>query len=323
MKKVAKVVGGIGIAASALCTAASYITFNEVMNRDAKLFKTVADAFTKKQNANVEPTPPDERIEWFDKQTFERFSLVNDSGNTLAGFLLPAENPTDVFVFFSHGYRSSGKGEFSRIVKFYHDKGFNVFLVDHQAAGESEGKYISFGYYECRDCLKWLHFLKEKFGSDIQIIIHGNSMGSATVMMMCGSPDLPDNVKFAVADCGYTGVLDEFRFNLHNCHVPDFPVLYGANFFNRHICGFDFKDVSPLESVKHAKVPMLFVHGGADDFVPTEMCGKLFDACASEEKDMLIVDGAWHVESYPKGSSDYEAKLCSFIEKFIKVPVTV
>ena len=152
-----------------------------------------------------------------------------------------------------------------------------------------------------------------------QIILHGVSMGCATVTLMSGNPDLPKNVKFTVADCGYTSPWAEFDYQLKNAHVPSSPLLDGANFFNKRIAKYDFKKVDSVESVKHAQVPMLFIHGTKDDFVPTYMVNELYDACSSD-KDILLVEGAGHAESYPTDSAAYEAKVRSFIDKYITVP---
>ena len=83
--------------------------------------------------------------------------------------------------------------------------------------------------------------------------------------------------------------------------------------------GYDFQtDTNALEAVAKAEIPMLFIHGGADNFVPTYMVNELFDACAAPYKDKLIVDGAGHGESYYIDKVTYEKKIDEFIEKFIK-----
>lgn len=297
-----------------------YVVFYEVIARNAKIPGKINESGAEKQmKEKPELFAPDPREEWLNEQTFENYSITNVDGNKLKGYLLKADKPSDVYVFGSHGYRCWGKREFRRMTKFYHDLGFNVFIVDHQAHGESEGKYIGFGSHESRDSLQWLGFMLDTFGKDIQIILHGVSMGSATVMMMSGNPNLPKNVKFTVADCGYTSPWAEFDYQLKNAHVPTSPLLDGANFFNKHIAKYDFKKVDAVESVSHAQVPMLFIHGTKDDFVPTYMVHELYDAC-STDKDLLLVEGAGHAESYPTDSAAYEAKVKSFIDKYIAVP---
>jgi fermentation-respiration switch protein FrsA (DUF1100 family) len=142
-------------------------------------------------------------------------------------------------------------------------------------------------------------------------------MGSATVMLMSGSGRLPSNVKFVVADCGYTSAYNQFAHNAKGMHVPTFPLIDAANIFNRLISGYDFKDASPVEAVKKATVPMAFIHGANDDFVPTYMVNELYEACSSEHKELLIVEGAAHAESYPTDSENYEALINSFAEKYL------
>ena len=314
-KKSSLLLKAAGITAGAV-GALGFAVFHEIMHRDASLPEKMSKIINK-QPEPVEPVPMDERAVWFHKQALEEFKIINARGYKLKGYLLPAEQPSDVFVFGSHGYRSCGTGEFQCMAKFYHDKGWNVFLVDHQAAGMSEGKYIGFGYHEYRDCLQWLDFMNNHFGSDIKIVLHGVSMGSATVMLMSGSGRLPDNVKFAVADCGYTSAYNQFVHNTKGMHVPSFPIIDAANIFNRMISGYDFKDANPLEAVKKTKIPMAFIHGGNDDFVPTYMVKELFEACSSEHKEMLIVEGAAHAESYPTDTASYEALINSFAEKYV------
>ena len=316
MKKKSSLILKTACATAGVVGALGFAFFHEVMNRDARLSEKLGRIITK-QPEPAEPPVMDERSVWFYNQALDEFEIVNAKGFKLKGYLLPSDEPSDVYVFCSHGYRNCGTGEFHCIAKYYHDKGYNVFLVDHQAAGMSEGKYIGFGYHEYRDCLQWLDFMKNHFGKDIQIVLHGISMGSATVMLMSGSGRLPSNVKFVVADCGYTSAYNQFAHNAKGMHVPTFPLIDAANIFNRLISGYDFKDASPVEAVKKATVPMAFIHGANDDFVPTYMVNELYEACSSEHKELLIVEGAAHAESYPTDSENYEALINSFAEKYL------
>ena len=296
----------------------SFALFNETLNSQAKLFNAVRDSVSDKKGIQlVKPDKKDERKIWFNSCDFKEYSITNPAGHTLKGSLIPSETGSDVFVFCSHGYRSSGKFDFAYIAKFYHDLGYNVFMPDHRGHGSSEGKYIGFGYHESGDCLLWLDYLKQLFGEDIRFILHGVSMGSGTVTLMSGDAALPENVKFIVADCGYTSAWDEFKHDMKYVYLPAMPFLYGANIWNKIFNGFDFKDCSPIDSVKRAKVPMLFIHGDCDDFVPTYMVHQLYAAYEGEYKDLLLVKGAAHAESYLADSASYESKVKEFIDKFI------
>lgn len=316
MKKITKAV--LGTAAAA---ATSYYLVADLIDKlliDRRY--TVPQEFSDKvSGADISSLAEicEKNMKWLEGYGYEKYAITSDRGEKLAGYLMKPEKPSDIYVLGCHGYRSDGKKEFNAFAQYYLKKGINVFLIDHVAAGESEGKYISFDRYEYADALKWLTFMTETFGKDIKVIVHGVSMGAATVMMMSGAGNLSRNVKFIVSDCGYTSAWDEFEYKLKEMKIPTQPLLNTVNSINKHRAGFDFKDTSALESVKKASVPMLFVHGGADVFVPTYMAYILYDACASEEKDLLIVDGADHAQSFLDGQEQYEAKLDEFIEKFI------
>lgn len=313
---------GGAVAGCAAFAGVSYVIFDSVMNRNGQIFRKVADTMTAMQNKkNGKPAESAEavnpRVEWFNKQRYDVFEIESVRGYRLKGYFFEAEEKSDVYVFMSHGYRSCGLNEFNRMAEFYHDLGCNLLIVDHQAHGDSEGKYIGFGYYEYQDGLRWLDFLNEKFGNDIQIILTGVSMGSATVMMMSGSPCLPDNVKFTVADCGYTTAYDEFVHDLGMAKIPPRPILDGADFFNKLIGGYHFKDADALSAVKRAKIPMLFIHGSADWFVPTRMGKELYLASSAPDKELVIIEGAEHAESYDVDPENYEAAVKRFADKYI------
>lgn len=318
MKKSTKaLIKTTGITAG-IFAAAGFITFQEIMNRKAVLSQKLGALFVGESGLPKDNSVNEAKIAWFYNQVLEDYEITNEKGYRLKGYLLPAEKETDVYVFCSHGYRGNGRLEFQNMAKFYHDKGYNIFIVDHQAAGDSDGTYIGFGYHECSDCFRWLDFMRNEFGKDIQIILHGVSMGCATVTMMSGNDRLPANVKFTVADCGYTSAKDEFMHNAASVKIAAMPIMAAANMFNKLVSGYEFKDANPLEAVKSARVPMLFIHGSIDNFVPTKMVYELYNNCSAPDKDLLIVEGAAHTESYPVNSDAYEAKINSFAEKYIK-----
>lgn len=317
MKKAAKILAATGLVAGTgygLCDLIS----NLLVDRKYVVPQFVGNLLSGTKMTDMRSVAERNR-EWLEEYGYERYTINADDGTKLIGYLLRPEKPSKLFAFCSHGYRSEGRREFSGISQYYLSRGFNVFCVDHRACGESEGKYVGFGYFESRDCIKWLHFLNDTFGDDISIVLHGISLGSATVMLMSSNENLPENVKLTVADCGYTSAWDEFIHKLSCMKVPEAPLIQIVNAINVKKAGYDFKkDTNALESVRNARLPMLFIHGGADDFVPTYMVYLLYDACSSETKDMMIVDGADHASSFVTGREQYEAKLDEMLKKVLK-----
>ena len=255
--------------------------------------------------------------EWAKTKDIEKTEIKNDKDITLKGYYLPAKEETDVFVLFAHGYRSSHAGDPYNFIRFYHEEmNFNFFSVDHVTAGESEGKYLGFDYFESEDMFRWIDYLIERFGEDIKIILHGVSMGGATVCKMASR--VPPQVKLIISDCAYTSAKDELISVVNSAGITNAaPLAFNLfNSINKAFAKFDLKDTDVRESVKNSKVPMLFVHGDADDFVPTRMVFELFDIC-SNEKDILIVKGAAHAESILIGMDEYKNKMKEFISKYI------
>ena len=254
--------------------------------------------------------------EWNDAQEKEIIDLKNARGETLKGYLWLAEGDSKTFAVFAHGYRGSYRGDPANFVKYYLEKGYHFFAPDHTSAGDSEGNYVGFDFYESNDMLEWLDYLVERFGEDIKIILHGVSMGGATVCQMASR--VPKQVKLIVADCPYTSAQDEFISVANSVGVKKTaPYIFKAmNAANKKLAGYDLLDTDVRESVKNAKVPMLFVHGGSDDFVPTRMGQELYELCGNE-KDMFIVDVAKHADSIVWDNEGYLAKLDEFIDKYL------
>lgn len=254
---------------------------------------------------------------WCVSKNSKEFEMTARDGAKLYSFLIPAEAKSNIYVLCAHGYRGTRYGDFGGQAKFYHSLGYNVILIDQRAQGKSEGKYIGFGYFESQDIIEWLNFYINKFGNDIKFIIAGISMGAATVCIAAGDPELPENVVCAISDCAYTSADDELKYCLpHYAHLPSQPFRSIANILNAKTAGYSFKEACPLSAVKNAKVPMLFIHGGADDFVPTAMVYKLYDACCTD-KDLLIVENAIHAQSFFTDPEKYTRKVTEFIGRFL------
>lgn len=299
----------------ALYAATAYLTFYEIMNRNATIPQK---AFERSMKDIIQGISEDnERVTWFKEQSFDEYSITNNDGHKLNAYFIKADKPSDKYIICAHGYRSCAKGEFRYISKFLHDNGFNILLVNHRACGESEGKYLTFGFKESEDLLLWVQFLNDRFGSDISIGLYGISMGCATVTMLSGNSNLPANVKFVIADCGYTSAKDEFSYNLQKAHIPDWLIMDSVNLINKAVAGCSLDDMSPISAVKNSKVPTLFIHGGKDDFVPTSMVYRLFDACPAP-KDLFIAQGAGHAESYQRCTEEYENNFKEFTEKYLE-----
>lgn len=239
----------------------------------------------------------------------EQVSITSFDGLTLTGKLYEYAPGAPIELMF-HGYRGNAERDLSGGVQRCFALGRSVLMVDQRCSGGSQGKVISFGINEHRDCLAWLDYAVNKFGPDRKIILTGISMGASTVLMAAGE-ELPDNVIGVLADCGYTSARDIIQVVIRQMKLPpklSYPfVKLGAKLFGH----FDLEANSPREALKQAKVPVIFFHGEDDDFVPCSMSRENFEACASRKR-LVTIPGAGHGLSYPVDPEGYLDALREF-----------
>lgn len=211
-----------------------------------------------------------------------------------------------------HGYRGNADRDLCGGVQRCFSLGRNVLLVDQRAASKSEGNVISFGINESRDCLGWIDKVTEVFGKEQKIILCGISMGASTVLMAAGNP-LPKNVIGVLADCGYTSAEEIIKKVIKQLKLPlkasYFFVSVGARLFGR----FNLKNASATVALKKCKIPVIFMHGEKDGFVPFEMSVKNYAACTSVKR-LVAFPEADHGTAYLVDPEKYLNEIVSFSE---------
>ena len=232
---------------------------------------------------------------WLREKGAEDVSVTSLDGLTLRGKWLPAEKPMATIILF-HGYHSHHLQDFAGIYEYYHSIGLNLLLVRQRAHGESGGKYVTFGVKERLDALRWIEFHNRAHGMD-NVFLGGMSMGASTVLFAAGE-ELPPNVRGITADCGFSSPAEILSHIIRrDFHLPPKLVLPLMEVWARILGDFSFYECDSRETLSRSKTPILFIHGKADDFVPSCMSEFGFAACASE-KEILLVDDAGHGRSY-------------------------
>ncbi len=217
------------------------------------------------------------------------------------------------FLISLHGYKGNAMNN-SVLYRYMAALGYSILVPDMRGHGKSGGKWIGMGGFESRDLISWIAYVKERC-KDARIAIHGVSMGAATVMMAAG--ENPDGVIAAIEDCGYSDLYDEFSLQLKAMfHLPTRPILDIINLWCRLRLGFTFKSVSPASEVARTHIPMLFIHGEADDFVPLWMCPRCYES-HNGEKEVWIAENACHAESMMRHRTEYQKRCSEFIERYM------
>ena len=241
----------------------------------------------------------------------QEFTITSIDGLTLRGKFYEYA-PGATIELMMHGYRGNAERDLCGGVQRCFALGHSAFVVDQRACGNSDGNVITFGILEKIDCLKWTELIIQTFGPDVKIILTGISMGASTVLMAAGQP-LPRNVIGVLADCGYTSAKEIIKVVIRQMKLPPnlaYPfVKLGALLFG----GFDLDADSAICAIKKSKVPVIFYHGEADDFVPCYMSKENYDACTSR-KQLVTMPEAGHGLCYLVDSQKYLSTLQNFFE---------
>ncbi|HJF32515.1 MAG TPA: alpha/beta hydrolase [Sporosarcina psychrophila] len=259
-----------------------------------------------------------EWIDWVAAQKFEHLTLTSRDGLKLSGYYLPAAKPTEKLVILTHGYLGNAKqmGLFGQ--HYYNDLGYNIFMPDARGHGKSEGDYYGFGWPERLDLIDWTHNLVEKLGPDTEVAYHGLSMGAATVLMASGEEELPSQVKAIIADSPYESVYQLFKYQMNRMfHLPAFPMLDSTSVLTKIRAGYSFREASVLKEVQKTNVPILYIHGESDTFVPAKMAKNLYQQTSSDA-ELLIVPKANHGESIALDEDKYKMAIDHFLNRYIK-----
>ncbi|MBQ9399855.1 MAG: alpha/beta hydrolase [Bacteroidales bacterium] len=256
---------------------------------------------------------------WFDKLYAE--GVIKDTVITgyrdfkVYGCYVPAADPAHAngTAIVVHGY-GDNHFVFLYLVRMYRDDlNYNVLFPDLQYHGYSEGDHVQMGWYDRLDIEKWIEVAHDIFKDDF-MVLHGVSMGAATVMMASGDP-LPDYVKCFVEDCGYASVVTQFNSNRKQSFriiPPD--VLQSASLVTKNRYGWGFWEASSVKQLAKCDRPMLFIHGDADDFVPFSHLQKNYDAKVKGYKEMWVTKGARHAESFAKYPEEYKQHVRDFLK---------
>lgn len=248
---------------------------------------------------------------WREAQSFETVSVRSRDGLRLTGYYLPCPQ-AERTVLMVHGWRGSWE-DMCEFGPFLQEQRCNLLFVEQRGHGTSEGKYLGFGVLERYDCMDWIAWLQER-EKDLPIYLFGCSQGGATVLMASGF-GLPEQIHGIIDDCGFASPEDQVTQKLKEWwHLPRQPFLFVGDLACRRRAKYSLMEYSTLKALETNRTPVLFVHGKEDRFVPVSDTLRNYEACKAE-KDLLLVEGARHIQSYALGGDAYREKLSAFFRR--------
>lgn len=256
-------------------------------------------------------------VSWRDSlqqaQAWRDTLITAPDGTPLHAYYVRTQPATARTALLIHGYTDCAVRMMHLGRMYQRQLNANLIIPDLRNAGRSGGDHFQMGWPDRLDAKLWVDLAPKLFGDSVRLVVHGVSMGAATTMMLAGESDLPASVKAFVEDCGYTSVDEQFTKELHaQFGLPRFPLIPAASLLCRLRYGWGFGEASSLKAVSRCHRPMLFIHGTADTYVPTEMVRPLY--CAkSGTKVLWLVPGAAHARSYMTHPEEYLRKTQQFL----------
>lgn len=288
-------------------------------------------------------------VPWLD--SLQQHNALRDTtieapdGTKLHGYYIRAAQPTSRVALLVHGYQDAGLRMIHIAYLYHHDLHTNVLMPDHRYHGKTPGTSIGMGWNDRLDVRQWAWTVPEIFrlspfvkdaslekntnspanasvmppkgvtNEAPRLVVHGISMGAATTMMLSGTDSVPP-VRAYVEDCGYTSAWNIFASELEKrYHLPAFPVMHVTDVLCQLHYGWSFREADAEAAVRRCKRPMLFIHGGKDDFVPTRMVYDVY-AAKSAPKALWVAPGSAHAMSYHDHAAEYTQRVRRFLAPY-------
>ena len=301
--------GAIGVASVCISRATTRYLMRLALDREAPKRMEKKKIRGTDYGADVEKMLAD-AARALEEKIRERVEIISSDGVRLVGHWYPCENPKRVIVAM-HGWRSQWSRDFGAIADFWHENGCSILFAEQRGQNNSEGDYMGFGLLERYDCRDWVNWVNEHFGEHLPIFLGGVSMGATTVLMASGLA-MPDNVRGIIADCGFTSPHAIWKHVVENhFHVPYGLYARAANDLCKKKIHAGSREYSATDALAHTKIPVLFIHGTDDSFVPVEMSYENYKRCASPKR-IFVVPGANHGMSYYLDREGYQREVLDF-----------
>ena len=249
----------------------------------------------------------------------ESIIISAEDGMKLAGNYYERKKEAPVVLFF-HGLWSHSAVDGVAIYRITKEMNWNLLLVTSRAHDESGGTIATLGIRERYDCRDWAEWAADRFGENTPLFLMGISMSGAAVMMS-SNLDLPDSVCGIIEDCGYISPMEMITLNA----VEKLPRWFPEGIFKifmeagTRIYGhFSLYEADAGKALSETNVPILIIHGDKDCTAPVSMAYSLYHQCRSE-KELFIVHGADHAESYRTDPEKYKRTVSKFLKKYAAV----
>lgn len=248
-----------------------------------------------------------------EEKNTEQVEISGYGGVRLIGHILCSDTPRRIIIAV-HGWRGSWSRDFGIVSDFWQTTDATVIYVEQRGQKGSGGDYITFGLCERFDVVEWVKWASDRFVG-LPIYLCGVSMGASSVLMSASLP-MSDSVRGIIADSGFTSPFEIWKYIVKtNLRLPSRLYERAANRVCKKCIGQSADSYSTLSALEECTLPVLFIHGAEDSFVPPEMTYRNYTACHSPKR-LYVVPGANHCMGYYLDPERYEKEMSDFFREY-------
>lgn len=254
-------------------------------------------------------------VSWYNDMDPKEYVVKSYDGYELHTVLLKNPKPAAEgkrYVIVSHGYTDNRYGTL-KYAKIYLDMGFNVIAYDLRGHGKNAPTFCTYSVREAKDLHCLIEDAYSRYGKDILLGLHGESLGAATSVAVLKYTQRP---AFVVADCGFADITNVLKGGLRNMNPLLVPMVYPASAAAKAKYGYAFTEMRPIDSLKKNKVPVCFIHGADDTFISPKNSERMARENAGYSELHLVPD-AEHAKSVLVSPNLYRRYVKEFLEKIL------
>ncbi len=267
--------------------------------------------YTLQQSWDFDTQPGKEglKVRSLENYPTKSYEIQSFDGYTLHAQLYPNEKPSDHYVILTHGYTVNRNASLKYVVMFL-EMGYNCVIYDDRGHGENAPAICTYSLTESKDLMAVIADTYQRYGKDIYLGLHGESLGSATqIRALENHPD----VRFLVNDCGFAEIVPVMQGGLKGMHLPAW-MIYPASLACRVLYGYAFTAARPIDSLAENQVPICFIHGAADDFITPDHSERMQKATKGYS-ELHLFPGAAHALSIASDPIHYREVVAAFLRK--------
>ena len=197
----------------------------------------------------------------------------------------------------------------------FYNLGYNVVMYDSRYFGDSDGKFDTLGQLEKLDLSLVVDFARNRYGKDCFLALHGESMGAATVLLETA---VRSDIDLVVADCPFSDSRQLYGDLMKGKTIYPLSLLVAITCMFGKKYGYDLRTVNPIEAVRNTDIPIMFIHGDVDTFIPPYHSRNMAREARNSNSLYVEFPNAKHASSYYTDSKRYIEEVTKFVQRIEK-----